>query len=154
TILKIEDELSQLIKETNTSISYENLPIIQGTPFKIEQLCTNLISNSIKYGKSDVAPKIIISSKKVRNSEIEENFSKNSEYYYKISFIDNGIGFEPEFASNIFEVFQRLHSKNEYSGTGIGLSICKKIVEKHNGYIHAIGKKDQGSTFIIYLPVN
>ncbi|MGO4918163.1 ATP-binding protein [Maribacter spongiicola] len=154
TILKIEDELSQLIKETNTSITYENLPIIQGIPFKIEQLCTNLISNSIKYGKSDVAPKIIISSKKVRNSEIEENFSKNSEYYYKISFIDNGIGFEPEFASNIFEVFQRLHSKNEYSGTGIGLSICKKIVEKHNGYIHAIGKKDEGSTFIIYLPVN
>lgn len=154
TILKIEDELSQLIKETNTSITYENLPIIQGIPFKIEQLCTNLISNSIKYGKSNVAPNIIISSKKVRNSEIEENFSKNSEYYYKISFVDNGIGFEPEFASNIFEVFQRLHSKNEYSGTGIGLSICKKIVEKHNGYIHAIGKKDQGSTFIIYLPVN
>ncbi|TDT47179.1 PAS domain-containing protein [Maribacter spongiicola] len=154
TVLKIEDELSQLIKETNTSISYKNLPIIQGIPFKIEQLCTNLISNSIKYGKSDVAPKIIISSKKVRNSEIRENFSKNSEYYYKISFIDNGIGFEPEFASNIFEVFQRLHSKNEYSGTGIGLSICKKIVEKHYGYIHAIGKKGEGSTFVIYLPVN
>lgn len=151
---KIEDELSQLIKDTDTSISYENLPVIQGIPFKIEQLCTNLISNSIKYGKSDVAPNIIISSKKVRNSEISENFSKISEYYYKISFVDNGIGFEPEFASNIFEVFQRLHSKNEYSGTGIGLSICKKIVEKHQGYIHAIGKKDEGSTFVIYLPIN
>lgn len=154
TILKIEDELSQLIKETNISISYDNLPVIQGIPFKIEQLCTNLISNSIKYRNSNVASKISIVSKKVRNSEIEENFSKNSEYYYKISFIDNGIGFEPEFASNIFEVFQRLHSKTEYSGTGIGLSICKKIVEKHNGYIYAIGKKNEGSTFVIYLPVN
>jgi len=153
-ISKIEDELSQLIKDTDTSISYENLPDIQGIPFKIEQLCTNLISNSIKYCKSDVSPKIVISSKKVRNSEIVENFSKTTEYYYKISFVDNGIGFEPEFASNIFEVFQRLHSKTEYSGTGIGLSICKKIVEKHNGYIHAIGKKDEGSTFVIYLPVN
>ncbi|WP_405398937.1 ATP-binding protein [Maribacter sp. Asnod2-G09] len=151
---KIEDELSQLIKDTGTSISYENLPVILGIPFKIEQLCTNLISNSIKYSKKDVAPKIVISSKKVRNSEIVENFSKTTEYYYKISFADNGIGFEPEFASNIFEVFQRLHSKTEYSGTGIGLSICKKIVEKHNGYIHAIGKKDKGSTFVIYLPVN
>ncbi|WP_051941720.1 ATP-binding protein [Maribacter forsetii] len=151
---KIEDELSQLIKDTDTSISYNNLPIIQGIPFKIEQLCTNLISNSIKYCKKDVAPKIVISAKKVRNSQITENFSKLSEYYYKISFADNGIGFEPEFATNIFEVFQRLHSKTEYSGTGIGLSICKKIVEKHHGHIHAIGKKDKGSTFVIYLPVN
>ena len=151
---KIEDELSQLIKDSNTSISYDNLPIIQGIPFKIEQLCTNLISNSIKYCKKDVAPKIVISAKKVRNSQITENFSKLSEYYYKISFADNGIGFEPEFATNIFEVFQRLHSKTEYSGTGIGLSICKKIVEKHHGHIHAIGKKDKGSTFVIYLPVN
>ena len=74
--------------------------------------------------------------------------------YQRISFTDNGIGFDPEFASNIFEVFQRLHTKTEYSGTGIGLSICKKIVEKHNGYIHAIGKKDEGSTFVIYLPSN
>lgn len=153
-IIKIEEELSQLIKETNTSISYENLPVIQGIPFKVEQLCTNLISNSIKYRKSDVASKISIVSNKVRNSEIEEDFNKNSEYYYKISFIDNGIGFEPEFASNIFEVFQRLHSKTEYSGTGIGLSICKKIVEQHNGYIHAIGKKGEGSIFVIYLPVS
>lgn len=151
---KIEDELSQLIKDTDTSISYDNLPIIQGIPFKIEQLCTNLISNSIKYCNKDVAPKIVISAKKVRNSQITENFSKLSEYYYKISFADNGIGFEPEFATNIFEVFQRLHSKTEYSGTGIGLSICKKIVEKHHGHIHAIGKKDKGSTFVIYLPVN
>ncbi|WP_159439006.1 ATP-binding protein [Maribacter ulvicola] len=151
---KVEEELSQLIKDTNTVISYENLPIILGIPFKIEQLCTNLISNSIKYRKSGVAPQISVTSKKLRSAQIAENFSKNAAYYYQISFIDNGIGFEPEFATNIFEVFQRLHSKTEYSGTGIGLSICKKIVEKHNGHIHAIGKKDKGSTFVIYLPAN
>lgn len=153
-IAKVEEELSQLIKDTNTEIVYDNLPVILGIPFKIEQLCTNLISNSIKYRKAGTAPKIYIVSKRMRGAEIKENFSKTSEYYSKISFTDNGIGFDPEFASNIFEVFQRLHSKNEYSGTGIGLSICKKIVEKHNGYIYAIGKKDHGSTFVIYLPVN
>ncbi|MEP2281502.1 ATP-binding protein, partial [Maribacter sp.] len=154
TLIKVEDELSQLIKDTGTVISYENLPVILGIPFKIEQLCTNLISNSIKYSKGNVPPQISIVAKKLSSTQITENFSKNSPYYYEISFIDNGIGFEPEFATNIFEVFQRLHSKTEYSGTGIGLSICKKIVEKHHGHIHAIGKKDEGSTFVIYLPVN
>ncbi|MDF4202237.1 ATP-binding protein [Maribacter sp. SA7] len=154
TLAKVEDELSQLIRDTGTVIFYENLPVILGIPFKIEQLCTNLISNSIKYSKSNVPPQISIVAKKLSSTQITENFNKNSPYYYEISFIDNGIGFEPEFATNIFEVFQRLHSKTEYSGTGIGLSICKKIVEKHHGHIHAIGKKDEGSTFVIYLPVN
>ena len=153
-ITKVEDELSQLIKDTGTIISYDKLPVINGIPFKIEQLCTNLISNSIKYRKTNTSPIIDITSVRLRNIEIPENFAKNSEYYYKLSFTDNGIGFDPEFASNIFEVFQRLHTKTEYSGTGIGLSICKKIVEKHNGYIHAIGKKNEGSTFVIYLPSN
>lgn len=153
TIEKVEDELSQLIKDTKTEILYSGLPLLYGIPFKIEQLFTNLISNSIKYRNKDVAPKVHIVSEKLRSDTIAENFVKNAEYYYKISLRDNGIGFDPEFASNIFEVFQRLHSKNEYSGTGIGLSICKKIVEKHNGYIHAISKKGEGATFIIYLPV-
>lgn len=153
TIEKVEDELSQLIKDTKTEISYSGLPLLYGIPFKIEQLFTNLISNSIKYRNKDIAPQVHIVSEKLRSDTIAENFVKNAEYYYKISLRDNGIGFDPEFASNIFEVFQRLHSKNEYSGTGIGLSICKKIVEKHNGYIHAISKKGEGATFIIYLPV-
>ncbi|MEP0303236.1 MAG: ATP-binding protein, partial [Maribacter dokdonensis] len=153
TIEKVEDELSQLIKDTKTEISYSGLPLLYGIPFKIEQLFTNLISNSIKYRNKDIAPQVHIVSEKLRSDTIAENFVKNAEYYYKISLRDNGIGFDPEFASNIFEVFQRLHSKNEYSGTGIGLSICKKIVEKHNGYIHAVSKKGEGATFIIYLPV-
>ena len=153
TIEKVEEELSQLIKDTETEISYSGLPLLYGIPFKIEQLFTNLISNSIKYRNKDVAPKVHIVSEKLRSDTIAENFVKNAEYYYKISLRDNGIGFDPEFAGNIFEVFQRLHSKNEYSGTGIGLSICKKIVEKHNGYIHAVSKKGEGATFIIYLPV-
>ncbi len=154
TIGKVEEELSQLVKDTKTVITYKKLPLIHGIPFKIEQLFINLISNSIKYSKKDVAPVITIVSEKIKSHAVSENFVKNSEYYYKISITDNGIGFDPEFASNIFEVFQRLHSKNEYSGTGIGLSICKKIVEKHNGYIHAISKKEEGATFIIYLPVD
>lgn len=153
TIEKVEEELSQLIKDTETKISYSGLPLLYGIPFKIEQLFTNLISNSIKYRNKDIAPQVHIVSEKLRSDTIAENFVKNAEYYYKLSLRDNGIGFDPEFASNIFEVFQRLHSRNEYSGTGIGLSICKKIVEKHNGYIHAVSKKGEGATFIIYLPV-
>src|SRR5690606_42160464 len=77
---------------------------------------------------------------------------KTSKQYHKISVIDNGIGFEVKYAEKIFEVFQRLHQKTEYSGTGIGLAICKKIVENHNGYIFATAKLGTGAQFIIYLP--
>lgn len=151
-VKKVEDEFSQLIKESGTVINYGKLPKINGVTFKMEQVFANLISNSIKYQKKDTSPEIIIKSKKVHRDNINEDFSKNSQYYYKLSFTDNGIGFAPEYAHTIFEVFQKLHSKTEYSGTGIGLSICKKIIEKHNGFIYAVGTLNEGSTFIIYLP--
>ena len=150
---KVEDELSQLIKENNAKITYEKLPSIDGVFFKMEQVFSNLISNSIKYRNIDISPKITIQSERIHKKEIGEEFKKSTTFYHKISFTDNGIGFAPEYAKTIFEVFQKLHSKTEYSGTGIGLSICKKIIENHHGHIHAMSKLGEGSTFIIYLPV-
>ena len=82
------------------------------------------------------------------------NFTKDKTKYYKITFKDNGIGFDNEYAEKIFVLFNRLHNRDEFSGTGIGLSICKKIVENHKGYIFADGKLNEGATFTIFIPLN
>tara|TARA_R110002049_G_scaffold116110_1_gene268501 strand:+ start:67703 stop:70291 length:2589 start_codon:yes stop_codon:yes gene_type:complete len=149
---KVKEDLTTRIIETDAKIVTNKLPKIKGLTFQIEQLFTNLISNALKYRNSNQTPIIHIEYEKINTSKIKMHFTKSSNHYHKISFIDNGIGFEPEYAEKIFEVFQRLHQKTEYSGTGIGLAICKKIVDTHNGYIHAIGKVNVGATFIIYLP--
>lgn len=143
---------AQHIEEKNAKIQNQHLPQLKVIPFQIQQLFFNLISNSLKYSKSDVPPEIKISCKKVTASE-EDLIPKNSkDKFYKITFKDNGIGFEQEYAEKIFILFNRLHNKNEYEGTGIGLAICKKIVENHRGFIFATAKPDAGATFIIYLP--
>ncbi|MBU2997718.1 PAS domain-containing protein [Cellulophaga baltica] len=150
-IQKVQEDLEARIKDENVTFVIDNLPTLKAIPFQMEQLFNNLLSNAIKYrGLED--PRIIIDCKKLRKSEISDNFVKKNKSYYRISVIDNGIGFEPEHAEKIFELFQRLHQKNEYSGTGIGLAICKKIVQNHSGHIVAESKPEKGSTFCIYLP--
>ncbi|MFS4446534.1 ATP-binding protein [Maribacter sp. 2307UL18-2] len=150
---EVVDNLSSRIEETQAEIKAEKLPIVLGVSYQLEQLFSNLISNAIKYRATDVKPIITIQSEKVRQKEIADDFFKTANYYQKISLSDNGIGFSDEHAEKIFEVFQRLHGKGEYSGTGIGLAICKKIVENHHGHIYAFGKVGKGSTFVFYLPV-
>src|SRR5690606_33374596 len=110
-------------------------------------------SNAIKYRNPSEAPKIQIRYNQVKAKDISEHYITTVQLYHKISILDNGIGFDSQYAEKIFEVFQRLHQKTEYSGTGIGLAICKKIVENHNGFIQARGKLGVGSEFNIYLPV-
>ena len=149
---KIKDDLSVAIEDTSTKITSTKLPKIQGVPYQLEQLLSNLISNAIKYRSLEHKPIIEIRSEKVHQQEIPEDFFKNSVYYYKISITDNGIGFSQEHGEKIFEVFQRLHQKAEYSGTGIGLAICKKIIENHHGHIYATGRPKKGSAFVFYLP--
>ncbi|HAB27110.1 MAG TPA: hypothetical protein DCE27_04680, partial [Xanthomarina gelatinilytica] len=134
------------------SVHADALPEIKGVFFQMEQLFANLISNAIKYRSSIETPVIHITSEKIHSADIPETFLKTSKQYHKISVMDNGIGFDVKYADKIFEVFQRLHQKNEYSGTGIGLAICKKIVENHNGYIFATAKLGTGAQFIMYLP--
>lgn len=145
-------DLAQSIEEKSAKIKNQDLPELNVIPFQIQQLFTNLINNSLKYSKKDIAPEIKISCTKVIASD-EEQIPKNTkEKFYKISFKDNGIGFEQEYSEKIFVLFNRLHNKNEYEGTGIGLAICKKIIENHRGYIFATGKPNVGATFTIYLP--
>lgn len=147
-----KSDLLQSIEEKSAVIKSDKLPVMTVISFQIQQLFVNLIGNSLKYSKADTIPKIKILCKKVIASEEELLPKKTKDKFYKITFTDNGIGFEQEYAEKIFILFNRLHNKNEYVGTGIGLAICKKIVENHKGFIFAQGKPNVGATFTIYLP--
>jgi signal transduction histidine kinase len=146
-----KQELAQLIEDKNAIIENTELPILNVIPFQIQQLFINLIGNSLKYGKENVIPQIKIESSLITAKD-EELLPNTKDKFYKISVEDNGIGFEQEYANKIFILFNRLHNKNQFDGTGIGLAICKKIVENHKGYIFAEGHPNEGSTFTIYLP--
>ena len=146
-------ELSQSIEEKNALINYSELPTINGIHFQIQQLFTNLLSNSLKYSKEDISPIINISYTEIIAKTEAILKEKSSKKYYKIIFSDNGIGFEQEYADKIFLLFNRLHGKTEYQGTGVGLAICQKIAENHKGYIFAESQPNEGATFFIYFPV-
>lgn len=149
------NNVHEQIEESQTVFQREQLPVIPCVPLQINQLFTNLIMNSIKYKKEGTAPFIRISSRRVEPGEIKPSeILLNETGYWKISVTDNGIGFEQKYADKIFELFQRLHSRVDYEGTGIGLSICKKVVQNHKGFIHATGKPGLGASFEIYLPAN
>ncbi|KQB44361.1 Two-component system sensor histidine kinase [Flavobacterium daejeonense] len=146
-------ELSENIEEKKAEIHVEKLHQVQGVPFQLQQLFINIIGNSLKYSKTEEAPLITISSKKVKASKTPKLNDNSKKEYIKITFKDNGLGFEQKYAEKIFQLFNRLHGKKEFPGTGVGLAICKKIVENHKGYIFAKGKPDEGAVFEIYLPV-
>jgi len=116
-------------------------------------LFANLIGNSLKFSKTH--PQITISSRTLQTGEIQKiNPSlDNTRRYARLSFQDNGIGFEQQYAEKIFTIFQRLNSREEYSGTGIGLALCKRIIDHHHGHIEAISVFGQGATFLVYLPL-
>lgn len=146
-----KQELAQSIEEKNAVIENNIFPTLNVIPFQIQQLFINLIGNSLKYSKEDVSPIIEINCSIISATD-EELLPQNNQKYHKITFTDNGIGFEQEYAKKIFVLFNRLHNKNEYNGTGIGLAICKKIVENHKGYIFAKGVLNEGSIFTVFLP--
>ena len=137
-------ELEIEIEKNNAQITIDDLPVIWAIPPLMRQLFYNLISNAIKFRKKDTVLAITISAEKIKN-HLDAT-------YYRLSVSDNGIGFDPAYAGDIFVIFKRLHSYHEYQGSGVGLSICKKIVDKHNGFIRAIGKPGDGATFVIELP--
>jgi signal transduction histidine kinase len=150
---KVKLELSEIIQEGNAVITSDKLPKLKVIPYQIEQLFINLISNSLKYSQPNVSPEINISCEKITSKEFPDLLEQSIKKYYKITFADNGMGFDPQFKETIFVLFQRLHSKtDEYPGTGIGLAICKKIVENHKGHIIADSTPDKGSIFTIFLP--
>ncbi|MBL7920169.1 MAG: response regulator [Bacteroidia bacterium] len=148
---EVISEMDMGIKEKEAKILVEKLPSLVINPVLMRSLFQNLISNSLKYSKKNIKPIIRIS------SEISFERSKDEkdvkEKYCRIHVTDNGIGFDQKDSEQIFSIFKRLHFNNEFEGTGIGLAICKKITEQHNGFISARSKVDEGSTFIVSLPV-
>ena len=152
-VKEVINELDVDIERSHTEINLDQLPVIWAVPELMRQLFYNLINNAIKFQRKDCQPviKICLENIDVGNSQINEKYMSGVPYY-KISVSDNGIGFDAKYAEEIFMVFKRLHSYHEYEGTGIGLSICKKIVDKHNGYLTAFGNLNEGATFVIELP--
>jgi PAS domain S-box-containing protein len=145
-------ELSHMIEEKNAIINTaSDLPILNVIPFQIQQLFSNLISNSIKYSKPDINPIIDVISETVQAKDVPGATGEN-ERFYKITFNDNGIGFDQQYAEKIFTLFYRLHSNKDYTGTGIGLAICRIIMDNHKGLIYANGRPREGSSFSVYLP--
>jgi PAS domain S-box-containing protein len=142
---EVLSELEIKVKEKQAVVQFSHLPCVQGIKFQFHQLFLNLLSNALKFTKPGITPFIDI------KCELVNYMGHN---YYEITVSDNGIGFEQEFANRIFEMFQRLNGRQEYEGTGIGLAICKKIVENHDGRLTARGELGIGATFQIYLPVS
>lgn len=142
------------IQETNATVKYNNLPIVEGFKSQLRQVFTNLMQNALKFKREMVPVVIEVKSREITEKDYPElNLNKNISYI-AIDFIDNGIGFDQEYSDKIFMIFQRLHSKVEFNGSGIGLSICKKIVENHNGFIFAEGDLNKGAKFTVLLPKN
>jgi PAS domain S-box-containing protein len=133
-------DLAAAIEESNASVTRDNLPIVRGDPIQIRQLFQNLIANGIKFRRRDESPHVHVSA-------VLEHGT------WTFSVRDNGIGIEPQYLERIFVLFQRLHTRAEYPGTGIGLAICKKIVERHAGQIRVDSTPGRGTTFWFTLPV-
>ena len=152
-LMEVKQELYEKITATNTIIEYESLPELNIIPFQFKQLFTNLVANSIKFARRGVSPHIRIKSALVNGALINHPAADSERKYWHLSFADNGTGFDPQYNEQIFGLFQRLHGRKEYEGTGIGLAIAKKVVENHNGIITAEGKENEGATIHIFLPV-
>ena len=145
----VQDDLETLIEQAGGRTEYEKLPVVDADPVQMRKLFQNLIGNAIKFRKEE--PGVV----KISGTVIHNNGSNGSDYdgtIWQLTFEDNGIGFDQKYGERIFGVFQRLHGKNSYEGTGSGLSICRKIVERHGGYIEAKGNPGQGATLIVGLP--
>ncbi len=125
---------------------------IPAIPFQIKQLFNNLIGNSIKYRHPDRSLEISVNGQSIEGSQLGLPGANPLQKYYRLVFCDNGIGFDQKYVSRIFELFQRLHSNRDDRGSGIGLALCKKIIQNHRGFITAEGAVDQGATFTVYFP--
>jgi signal transduction histidine kinase len=142
---EVKSDLEELITAKGAVIESERLPLVSVIPFQFRQLLANLISNGIKYSRSGVTPHIQVSAHTAEDGK--------GRRFGEISVADNGIGFDERYQHKIFELFQRLHGKHEFVGTGIGLAICKKIVENHKGTIRAASTPGEGSVFTVSLPL-
>ena len=151
-INSVIDDLEIAIDEKSAEINVDDMPVIRGDKSQLEQLFLNLISNALKFQSEGVKPIVSINVTNALPEDTSDILISEEYEWIKITVTDNGIGFEQSFAEKIFAPFQRLHGRSEYKGTGIGLAVCRRIVERHNGQINAISKPGEGATFSIILP--
>ncbi|MEI6950708.1 ATP-binding protein [Paraflavisolibacter sp. H34] len=153
-VQEVLHELKDPIHQTGTLVHVEQLPGIPGDPAQLRLLFQNLISNALKYRREDRTPEIWVRSKMVREGEatLRQFAAGGGGPYYLIEVADNGIGFEPEHAEKVFQIFQRLHGRQEYEGTGVGLAIVQKVVANHRGSVLANSELGKGASFQVLLP--
>lgn len=152
-IEELKKDLEEELEQKNATIDFGNLDEVNVIYFQFRQLLHNIISNSLKYSKPNHPTHIKIESKVAEGATFKNEKLSDKLKYCHISISDNGIGFDQQYSEKIFNLFQRLHGRSEYEGTGIGLAIVKKIVDNHQGVITARGELDKGATFDIYIPV-
>lgn len=151
----IADDLELLIAQKRATLSYGDLPVVEAVPLQMSQLFGNLISNALKFTQSNVNPVISVSAELLDKAALRSYPMLDTRCaYYHLQVSDNGIGFDQHYAEQIFEIFQRLHGKKEFEGTGIGLAMCKKILQNHHGHIYATSREGYGAVFHILIPEN
>jgi signal transduction histidine kinase len=151
---EVLSDLEVRIQQHNGQVQVEELPVIEADPVQMRQLFQNLIGNALKFHRPGVAPLVQIQAERTTLGAMDASDTKATEPACRILVRDNGIGFEEKYLERIFAVFQRLHGRETYEGTGIGLAICRKIAERHGGSITAQSKVGEGATFIVILPCN
>jgi len=147
---EVLDEMKDFIHEKNAVVNVGKMPVVNGVPFLLKQLFSNLLQNALKYAAADRQPVIEVSWSGKRS----KNANTGNSFCDEIRFADNGIGFPEQYSETIFNIFKRLHGHSEYSGSGVGLALCKKIMQNHSGWISASGVPDKGAVFTIYFPCN
>lgn len=153
-LANVENDLELMIQQKNAVIKRSNLPIIKGIALQMHQLFYNLLNNALKFSRPDATPMISIHVETKRGDALlHKHLIDEGKDYYVITVQDNGIGFDPSKAEKIFGMFQRLHSRQAYSGTGIGLAMCKKVAMNHQGSIYALSESGKGSAFVVALPI-
>ena len=153
-IEEVKDAFKETIQKKGAIIEAGDVCKVRVIPFQFRQLMHNLIDNALKYSKPHKPPHIKITSRNNKHEKIKPEELPPQKEYCHITVSDNGMGFEQKFSTKIFELFQKLHGRDEYSGTGIGLAIVKKIVDNHNGIITATSELNKGATFDIYIPAS
>lgn len=145
-------DFENIIEEKNAVISTNELPVLDSVPSQMRQIFQNLIGNALKFSRKGISPAIRITSERIGEKEFDSALSPSGDFY-RITVSDNGIGFDEKYLDRIFVIFQRLNDRTLYAGTGIGLAIAKKIVEKHEGLLTAKSTENEGSSFVIVLPL-
>lgn len=153
TVQEVALDLEVRIEELGARVEIGELPVVLAEPLQMRQLIQNLLGNALKFHKPDVPPVVkIYSLPETDNGDTSNDSAGSASPYCRVAVKDNGIGFDPKYSDRIFGVFQRLHGRKDYEGTGVGLAVCRKIIDRHMGQVEALGTPGEGATFILTLP--